>query len=80
MTQENFQRVKDRIGELIIQFCATRSSFHMEDLRRYVEANIGESIAPDSPGRILRGLRQRGQINYRVASRSQSLYEIQEVT
>ncbi len=49
-----------------------RCQFHMEELRQW----IGADAAPDSAGRILRLLRQRGVIDYKVANRAQSLYEI----
>lgn len=49
--------------------------FHNQDLLVYVRTHIGEAIAPDSPGRILRELRQRRQLNYRVVNRRASQYE-----
>ena len=53
-------------------------TFYMEELRQFVENRIGEGnhIAPDSPGRILRQLRQQGLLNYALVSRSKSLYEV----
>jgi len=51
-------------------------TFHMEDLRKFVEQGVGGKIAPDSPGRILRQLRQEGELNYEVLSRHESLYKI----
>ncbi len=47
--------------------------FHMEELRDFVIHEVGK-LAPDTPGRVMRGMRQRGAINYEVLSRSESLY------
>ena len=80
--REERGRVRSRIGSLILEFCRlTRrrfvvSTFHMEDLREFVEQGVEGKIAPDSPGRILRQLRQQRLLNYRVISRSKSLYRV----
>jgi hypothetical protein len=75
--QENITRVSDVIAPLVRDFyratLAAGNTWHMEDLTRYVSERT--SIAPDSAGRILRDLRQKGHLNYRVVSRSESLYE-----
>jgi hypothetical protein len=47
----------------------------MEELRDYIIRETGVA-APDSPGRIMRDLRQRHRLGYRCVSRSQSLYEV----
>jgi hypothetical protein len=78
--QENLERVTARIGAAIIEFClkklaSTDRSFHAEDLRRYVTLKTGIS-APASADRVLRDLRQRGVITYRVLNRRESLYEV----
>ena len=49
-------------------------AFHAEELRRCVLIYEPE-IAPDSPGRILRLLRQEGKLNYVVINRRNSLYQ-----
>ena len=75
-------RVRSRIGKLILEFCHFQfgtfadAEFYMEDLRGYVEKRVQGAIAPDSPGRILRQLRQQRQLNYKVISRSKSLYRV----
>ena len=51
----------------------------MEDLRRYVEEGLGGKIAPDSPGRILRQLRQHGHLDYTVIYRAESIYRVEWV-
>ena len=70
------ERVRSRIGSLIMEFCRQDKSFFMEELRSYVERNLADCIAPDSPGRILRQLRQQRQLNYKVVLRRQSLYRV----
>jgi hypothetical protein len=77
---ENLERVSDRISGAVLAYCrrvlATRQRpvFHMEELRAYVlKQNLGP-VAPDSPGRILRQLRLEGKVDYKVISRSESVY------
>lgn len=77
---ENIERVSARIGRWVLDWCVVGKVFHMEDLVRYVEVRLDEPVAPDSPGRIMRDLRQKGVLNYEVLSRSQSLYKIIEGT
>jgi len=79
--QLELERVSARIAAVLIQFCRTRQGkmFHADDLRQYVMRNVG-CIAPGSADRILRHLRQRGVIDYRVISRSDSLYLVERVT
>lgn len=78
-------RVRSRIGSLILEFCEYRLhgygiSFHMEDLKRFVESRLPYGyIAPASTDRILRQLRQERQLNYKVVSRRQSLYQVMPV-
>ena len=69
------ERVRSRIGSLILEFCRINDTFYMENLRTSIETRLGD-IAPDSPGRILRQLRQQGLLNYTVVSRRQSLYRV----
>lgn len=78
---ENLNRVSERIGGLVLAFCAeavrtSHAVFCMEELREYVYQQQLGHIAPDSPGRILRMLRREKRLDYTVLSRSQSLYEI----
>lgn len=78
---KNLERVKERIGECILDFCTFRvgQTFHMEELQKYVAANVGK-CAPDSPSRVLRQLRLDGRVTYRVVSRSASSYIIDSVS
>ena len=68
------RRVAAAIGETILAFCSCHSSFRMKELKAYVDKH--HSSAPASTDRILRTLRQEGRVNYRVLSRSGSLYEV----
>jgi hypothetical protein len=72
-------RVRSRIGSLILEFCRQSDKFHMEDLRRFVERRVGGRIAPASPDRILRQLRQERYLDYQVLSRTESLYRVRWV-
>ena len=70
------ERVRSRIGKLILEFCRPHDVFRMEDLKRFVENRVKGRIAPASTDRILRQLRQQGFLDYIVVSRRQSLYRI----
>lgn len=74
----NLGRVSEKIAEHILEFCRRKgkgTQFHMADLVAHVVSAVPD-IAPDSPSRILRDLRKKSLLDYRVVSRSQSLYEI----
>lgn len=75
--KENIERVSSRIGVAITEFWSERigKQFHVEDLRKFVSAKVGEKVAPASPDRILRQLKQSGKVNYKIVSRRKSLYE-----
>jgi hypothetical protein len=69
------QRVKLKTADLIQQFFdahQTGEEFHAEDLHAFVKAKA--NIAPASADRIMRDMKQSGQVNYEVINRSQSLY------
>jgi hypothetical protein len=81
--QENLERVIVSIGPVVLAFCRQilgegRPQFNMRELTSYVRRCVGE-IAPDSPGRILRELRQKNQLNYKLVSRHASLYLVTAV-
>ncbi len=74
---ENIGRVSEKIAAVVTEFCQSvgvGGKFHMIDLQDFVALRF--SIAPDSPGRILRDLRKRKLLNYRVVSRKQSQYQV----
>jgi hypothetical protein len=73
----NLRRVADAIGASVVAFVEARlrlgvPEFTMTDLHQYVAAH--HTTAPDSAGRILRDLKQRGRVNYVLVSRRQSRY------
>jgi hypothetical protein len=72
---EHLERVSSRIARAIIDFCRCQKIFHADALRAYVVDATGIT-APASADRILRDLRQRGVIDYRVVDRRASLYEV----
>jgi hypothetical protein len=79
---QNLKRVKGNIDAHVLAFCRERFDqcpprFFMTELTTFVRNRIG--IAPDSPGRILRSLRQDGSIDYDVINRRASLYELTAV-
>lgn len=76
-TPAELERVSERIGEAIKDFCRRHvgQTFHADELRQHVRSCVGE-VAPDSAGRVLRDLRQRGVIAYQVVNRAKSLYRV----
>lgn len=72
-------RVRKAIRWAIVTFfsdriASGRCDFHADELRQYVRKHAGDLVAPASPDRIMRDLRQGGEINYDLVSRSKSLY------
>ena len=53
-----------------MEFCGYNPTFFMQELTSFVERRVGGHLAPDSPGRILRQLRQQHLLNYTVLSRA----------
>ncbi|WP_316205751.1 hypothetical protein [Bradyrhizobium sp. SZCCHNS1012] len=73
-------RVSAQIAGTILEFRSALHplrSFHSEDLRRFVIERVPE-IAPDSPSRILRDLRKKKLLDYKIIDRRASLYEFAE--
>ena len=72
-------RVNDRIAGHVLVFCRAHVGleFHMDWLTEYVR-ECGWA-APDSAGRILRSLRQKGRVEYSLLSRRDSLYRVESV-
>ena len=52
---------------------ADGATFHAQELRDFVAAKV--PVAPSSPDRIMRDMRQSGQISYVVLNRRESLYQ-----
>jgi hypothetical protein len=74
------ERVRTRIGGAIKQFGLSVFSrdVHADEIRHYVTTHVGP-VAPGSADRILRDLRQRGEIDYVLVSRRKSLYRFVRV-
>lgn len=74
--QENISRVRAKIGYVILTFFKHHKGleFHADELRQFVIQSVPFSVAPGSPDRIMRDLRQDGLIDYRVIDRRNSLY------
>lgn len=79
-TDPDLERVSVRIGKAIVGFCRARlgQTFSADQLRQHVRMVVGE-VAPDSPSRILRDLRQQGVVAYELVSRRDSLYRVTAV-
>jgi ribosomal protein S25 len=69
---------KARVSAAISQHVAAfldrnlNREFHNGDLHDYVNQRV--TIAPGSADRIMRDLRAKGRVNYKVINRRQSLY------
>ena len=73
--KKQLQRVGIRIRNSVIEFCSNHDAFHADELRKHVTEECGD-VAPGSADRILRDLRMKGVLDYKVVSRRESLYEI----
>ena len=73
---EERARVYGKLAPLIMAYYHEDHgrSFHADDLLLYVLDYVPD-VAPDSPGRILRQLRQEGKLYYVVINRRESLYQ-----
>lgn len=72
--------VSERLAPTILEFCREHvgKQFFADDLRKYVRHKVG-SCAPGSADRVLRDLRQRGELEYSVVNRRKSLYYMEKV-
>jgi hypothetical protein len=73
---DNLRRVTERVSAAVLEFCFPGRQFHMAELNDYCAERVG-NLAPDSPGRILRLLRQAKRIQYHVVSRRDSIYRVE---
>ena len=83
--QQELARVSTKLDDIVVRYCRTlllceESEFIMKELSQFVAVITKGQAAPDSAGRILRNLRQRGVVSYEVVSRSQSRYRVLGVT
>ncbi len=75
--EASLRRVKSAIASTVRDFLlkvGAGAEFSMLALTEYVRDR--HSIAPDSAGRVLRDMNQRGEIQYELVSRSKSLYRV----
>jgi len=75
--KQNLSRVKSQIATVILDFweqTGPKTPFHMTNLLKYVRSRR-PNIAPDSPSRVMRDLKQHKVIDYVVLNRSASLYK-----
>ncbi len=77
----NLDRVRSKIGLAVLAFAKarleTQPEFVITELYKFVAD--GFSIAPASADRILRDLRQNGQLDYTIVNRRQSRYKVLSV-
>lgn len=75
--EQQLDRVRGKLQPMILDFYHQRLSsepkFFAADLRRFIASQ--SLVAPASPDRVLRDLRQRRKLNYRVLNRAASQYE-----
>src|SRR3981189_1962764 len=74
---EELVRVGTKIGPTVLAFCGLNEYFHAAQLRAYVVQET--QVAPASPDRILRALRQKGLLDYEVLDRRASFYRVKRV-
>lgn len=80
----NLNRVSRKISSLVLDFCRAcltdGGTFFARQLVDYVATAMEpESVAPNSPTRILQLMRQEGLLDYKVLNRRQSLYQVLSV-
>lgn len=71
-------RVGESIAPLVLAFFTTKQPgdlFTMNSLTDYVRARRSLGVV-ESAGRILRDLKRKGELNYELVSRAQSLYRV----
>lgn len=65
------------MAQVITAFITSRSGqeFHASEIRNACALALGfTNVAPGSPDRVMRDLRQRNRINYELLNRAKSLY------
>lgn len=76
--QRQLARVSTSIGAVIVDFFKSKKPgdlFFASELHQFVADRA--SIAPSSADRVMRDLRQSGEIYYSLVSRSQSQYRVE---
>lgn len=78
-------RVRGKIGTAVLAFLKGRikdgnRTFYINELQKFVEGFVlSGAIAPASPDRVLRNLRQRGEVDYELLDRSNAEYRVKRV-
>lgn len=73
----DLNRVEKNIAQVVTEFVTAHigKEFKGADLRNAVALAIGFTrVAPSSPDRVMRDLKKRKKVNYKLVSRSKSLY------
>jgi len=78
--QQNLNRTTDAHQKTIKDFCRDNAEFSSSELYDYVNNSVEGYVAPETPGRVLRRLRQIGEIDYIVVSRSKGTYHVFSVS
>lgn len=76
------ERPLDKLSRAVLSYSrliGTEVDFRMDDLNKYIEM-LKVKCAPDSPGRILRMLRNKELLDYEVVNRAQSRYRFKEIS
>lgn len=74
---DQLKRVSNSIAQVVTEFVNKRigQEFHGSEVKSACNLALGfTGIAPSSPDRVMRDLRQRGKINYELVNRAKSLY------
>jgi hypothetical protein len=77
-SRDHLERVAGRLGDAVRAFFAGKRNgerFHLDDLEAFVGERMGG--APGSASRVMRALRARGVVAYRLVRRCESLYEVE---
>lgn len=80
--RENIERVSTQIAGYVTKFIDAHldKEFRVEELHKYVASELDGYVAPGSPDRIMRLLKQQGRVDYIVLNRRRSLYKAIPIT
>ncbi len=73
--------MRDSISEYVYQYCAAKigETITAGGLYKFVAGAVTHDIAPDTPARMLRKLRDNGSVHYYVPERRKGQYIITSV-
>lgn len=73
----NMERAESKLTGLIVDWCNRHGPGHRFHLGEFTRDILSQQLcSPTSPYRIMALLRKKGLVNYKVVSRSQSLYQL----